>query len=184
MPLMKSPGILITILLLGSNLLGQSKFSVGKGQIDFVSRAELELIRAYSTNIRGIIDFSTNQFAFSVDIKTFQGFNSPLQREHFMENYMEIEKYPRADFSGKIIEPVDYQTDGVYEVRAKGDLNIHGQKQIRIIKARITVKNGMVNIDSDFVVPLADHNISIPKIVNQKIATEIEVSFKASLSHS
>jgi len=183
MPLMKLPGILITIVLLGSNLFAQSKFAVEKGQIDFVSRAELELIKAYSSNIRGIVDFSTNQFAFSVDIKTFQGFNSSLQREHFMENYMEIEKYPRADFSGKIIEPVDYQTDGIYEVRAKGDLNIHGQKQIRIIKARITVKNGMINIDSDFVVPLADHNISIPKIVNQKIATEIEVSFKASLSH-
>jgi hypothetical protein len=29
---------------------------------------------------------------------------------------------------------------------------------------------------------LADHNISIPRIVNQKIATEIEVVVKADMS--
>jgi hypothetical protein len=183
MPLMKSLAIITMIILLSPGLSAQSKFAADRGQIDFASRAELELIRAHSNNVRGIVDFSTNQFAFSVDIKTFQGFNSPLQREHFMDSYMEIEKFPRADFSGKIIEPVDYQTDGIYEVRAKGDLSIHGQKQIRIIKARITIKNGVVNIDSNFTVPLADHNISIPKIVSQKIATEIEVNFKTSLSH-
>jgi hypothetical protein len=154
---------------------------VEKGEISFVSNAELELIKAQSTNVRGLVDGSANHFAFSVDIKTFQGFNSALQREHFLDSYMGIDKYPKADFSGKIIEQIDFSTDGIYDVRAKGDLNIHGQKQIRIIKVRVSVNNGKVMVESAFMVPLADHNISIPKIVNQKIATEIFVNFKATL---
>jgi polyisoprenoid-binding protein YceI len=139
------------------------------------------VIKASSDKIKGVIDAASNQFAFSVDISSFNGFNSSLQREHFNEKYMETEKYPVAQFSGKIIEQIDFTRDGTYEVRAKGDLNIHGQKQVRIIKAKIVIKEGVINMDADFNVPLADHTIKIPTIINEKIATEIEVSIAATL---
>jgi hypothetical protein len=154
-----------------------------KGRIDFVSNAELELIQASSENVRGIIDPTTNQFAFTLDIKSFKGFNSELQREHFLEKYMEIHKYAKADFSGKIIEQVDFSVAGIHDVRAKGTLSIHGQNQIRIIKCKIIVKDGMLKVESSFVVPLSDHNITIPSIVNRKIATQIDVTFKATMSY-
>ena len=170
------------LLLAVTPAIGQKKFSVTNSQMSFTSNAELELIKAASQKVQGLIDPASNQFAFTVDVKTFQGFNSALQREHFNEKYMESEKYPRARFSGKIIEPVDLSTDGTYEVRAKGDLDIHGQKQTRIIKTRLIVTNGIINLESHFFVPLADHDISIPTIVSQKIATEIEVEFKATLA--
>ncbi|MGC4023485.1 MAG: YceI family protein [Cyclobacteriaceae bacterium] len=86
-----------------------------------------------------------------------------------------------AKFSGKIIEQVDFTKDNTAEVRAKGELEIHGIKQVRIVKSKVTVKGNSVVIESQFLVPLSDHNITIPKIVNQKIATEIEVSVAATL---
>ena len=166
----------------GFVLCAQKKFNLERGEIGFTSNAELELIKASSKKFQGIIDPSTNQFAFVVLVQSFQGFNSELQREHFNEKYLESEKYPKASFTGKIIEQLDFTKDGTYEVRAKGDLDIHGQKQTRIIKSKLTIKNGVVSIETSFAVPLADHNISIPRIVNQKIATEIEVSFSAMMS--
>ena len=96
--------------------------------MNFISQAELELIKAASNETRGIIDPSTNQFAFSVQVNTFNGFNSALQRDHFNEKYMESDKFPKASFSGKIIEQVDYSKNGSYDIRAKGDLDIHGVK--------------------------------------------------------
>lgn len=158
---------------------GQEKMGIEKGSIRFTSNAQLELIKASSEKVQGLLDPATNQFAFTIEIKTFQGFNGQLQREHFNEKYMESEKFPRARFSGKIIEAIDYNTDGTHEVRAKGDLEIHGIKQTRIIRSKLTVRNGTVEIESRFLVPLADHNITIPNIVSQKIATEIEVDFRA-----
>jgi hypothetical protein len=173
----------IAVLLLSTlGVQAQKKLSVANGKVDFTSNAQLELIKASSDKVLGIIDPATRQFAFSVSVPSFRGFNSELQRQHFNDNYLESDKYPRITFSGKIIEQVDLATDGTYEVRAKGDLDIHGQKQTRIIKSKITVHNGAVDIEAHFNVPLADHNITIPKIVNQKIATEIEVNFSASLS--
>ena len=163
---------------MGSFLQAQ-KFVTDKGEINFTSNAQLELIKAFSDKVQGIIDPATNQFAFLININSFRGFNSTLQRQHFNENYMETEKFPKARFTGKIIEQVDFTGDSVYEVRAKGDLEIHGQKQTRIIKSKLAIKNGQLTIESHFIVPLTDHTISIPRIVNQKIATEIDVIFKA-----
>jgi len=160
----------------------QKKFNTDNGAIEFISNAELELIKASSNKLIGVVDPATNQFAFTVTSQSFVGFNSALQREHFNEKYMESEKYPRISFTGKIIEQVDFTVDGEYEVRAKGDLDIHGVKQIRIIKSSIIINNGVLTIDSDFKVPLADHDIAIPRIVNQKIATEIEVGVTATLT--
>ena len=155
---------------------------VQKADMAFTSNAELELISASSDKVQGLIDPASNQFAFAVDVKSFRGFNSELQREHFNEKYMESEKFPKARFSGKIIEPIDFSTNQSYDVRAKGELDIHGQKQTRIIKTKVTIKDGLVYLETSFFVPLVDHNISIPSIVSQKIATEIEVDFKATMS--
>lgn len=173
--------LVFIVLFCNATSFAQSKYTVQKSEMSFASNAELELIKAQTTETQGIIDPATNQFAFSVLITSFKGFNTDLQRQHFNENYMETSKFSKASFTGKIIEQVNYSRDSVYTVRAKGELDIHGQKQTRIIKAKLTVRKNDIQIDADFNVPLTDHNISIPKIVSQKIATEIDVKFRATL---
>lgn len=156
-------------------------YKVSAGTIAFKSDASLELIKAQSNELKGIFIAEKKQFAFIVIIKSFRGFNSPLQQEHFNENYLESNKYPSASFEGKIIEDIDLSADGTYAIRAKGNLSIHGVVQERIIKADITVKNGNISIKSNFTVLLADHNIPIPKVVHEKLASEIKVEIKADL---
>lgn len=173
--------VTITIATFSSGLEAQKKFTTQKAAIDFTSEAQLELIKAATNNVRGLIDPATNQFAFTIEVNTFKGFNSALQRDHFNEKYMESEKFPKASFSGKIIEQIDFSKNGSYDVRAKGDLDIHGVTQTRIIKGKILVDDGTLVINAYFDVPLSDHNISIPTVVSQKIATQIKVKFEASM---
>ena len=152
-----------------------SIFSVKSGKISFQSEAPFETIKASSNQVKGLLDLQKKQFAFRVKMETFEGFNSALQREHFNENYIETSIYPEATFSGKIIEDVDLTKDGNYTVRAKGNFTIHGIAQERIIKSDVVVKNGKMNIKSAFTVLLADHNIPIPKVVKDKLSSEINV---------
>ncbi|HCW08129.1 MAG TPA: YceI family protein [Cytophagales bacterium] len=177
--------LLLTLFLLlvfgASSLTAQKKFSVENGEISFTSNAKLELINASSKKIQGIIDPATNSFAFIVKVKSFEGFNSNLQQQHFNDKYMESDKYYDATFTGKIIDPIDFTKDGVYEVRAKGNLVVHGKKQTRIIPGKIQIEKGIVSINSSFNVPLADHDIQIPQIVSEKVATEIIVKLNASM---
>ena len=107
---------------------------------------------------------------------SFQGFNSALQRTHFNENYIESEKFPNSTFKGKIIEEIDFTTQGTYQIRAKGLLNVHGINNDRIIRCAIQVETGKISVESNFTVPLDEHKIKIPSIVQQKIAEVIDVS--------
>ncbi len=156
-------------------------FRCDNGKVSFKSDAPLEVISAKSPRLRGAIDTAKQTFAWSVDVRSFEGFNSPLQREHFNENYMESKHYPKASFTGKIIEDVDFSKNGTYSVRAKGLLNIHGVEQERIIKSQIEINGGKLRVHATFSVPLTDHNITIPKVVYQKIAEEITVTVGADM---
>lgn len=157
-----------------------TQYFIQNSTIRFVSNASLERIEAVSTELRGIIDISSNSFAFSVNNTSFRGFNSQLQEEHFNENYLES-KTPKCTFSGKIIDDIDFNKDGTYIIRAKGILNVKGIGQERIIKSTVAVKGKEVFISGEFVILLADHEIRIPRIVQQKIAPEIEVRIQAKL---
>ncbi len=158
-----------------------SIYQTVNGQVSFRSEAPLELIRASSVELIGFMDIDKKIFSFKIPMHSFQGFNSPLQREHFNENYMESDKFPEASFKGKIIEDQDLRIDGTYELRAKGTLTIHGISQERIIKSDVTVNNKKIMIKTDFSVLLSDHNIPIPKVVYQKLANEIKVEVTTTL---
>lgn len=147
----------------------------------FVSDAPLELISAKNQLITGIIDFQQLEFLIRIKNDGFVGFNSPLQQEHFLENYIEAHKYQRSSFAGKIIGDIDLQKTGTYQLKAKGWLDIHGEKSERIIPITIDVKNDKIIFHSRFNILLADHKINIPRIVNQKIAEEILITVKGEL---
>ena len=66
-------------------------------------------------------------------------------------------------------------------MRAKGKLSIHGLEQERIINTRIKTQNGKFLIRSEFIVPLADHSIKIPRVVYDKLSPEINVQVDALL---
>jgi polyisoprenoid-binding protein YceI len=151
------------------------------GHTKFTSEAPLELIKAESKKTTGVLDQNTRNVAFSIVIESFEGFNSGLQKEHFRENYMETQKYPTATFKGKIIEDVDFSKNGVTTVRAKGIFNIHGTEFEKIVRVKMFIKNNEIDIETNFEIALDDHNIKIPKVVNQKIASVILVEVRATL---
>ena len=110
----------VLIFVLGSSFREPlSIFNITKGKISFSSDAPLELITAISNELKGLIETEKKQFAFSVKVRSFKGFNSGFQKDHFNENYLETDKYPEATFSGKIIEDVDFAKNNVLTVRAK-----------------------------------------------------------------
>ena len=158
---------------------GNNIYKLKSGNVVFYSHSSQELIHASSNQLRGAIDLRKKTFAFKLSIVSFVGFNSELQREHFNENYMETSIFPDATYVGKIIEDIDMLKDGAYDVRTKGKLKIHGVEQERIIKSHITCKDGTITIQSDFNVLLSDYNIKIPRVVDNKISNNINVSVDA-----
>lgn len=158
----------------------QSLYECPVGNITFTSNADLEIITASSDKLKGLLDLEKNTFAFNIDVTTFQGFNSDLQKEHFNENYLESNLFPKASFSGKIIDKID-PAKATQTIRAKGKMNIHGIQQERIINVDLVKKGDSFTFTSTFNVMLADHGITIPRIVYQKISETIKLNVSGNL---
>ena len=159
----------------------QQIYLTRSGIASFASNAPLEIIKAESNEVLGAINLTDRTFAFTIDNKSFKGFNSALQQEHFYENYMEAQQFPTSSFIGKIIEEIDLNSQQEQVVRAKGMLEIHGVEQERIIKGTIKMTGDKIQLRANFTVLLEDHQIKIPRVVFQKIAEVIDVSIKAEL---
>jgi hypothetical protein len=160
----------------------QEIYMTRTGTVQFVSDAPLEVIKAVSIEMQGAINPLDKTFAFVIDNKSFKGFNSPLQQEHFYENYMQVRDYPKSTFEGKIIEKIDLQSAAEQTIRAKGILNVHGVEQERIIKGTIKITGDKIILHAGFTIPLEEHRIKIPKVVYQKIAEIIDVQVDAELT--
>ncbi len=169
---------LFTFYLLAVNQ-GQEVYINQGGEARFKSNAPLELIQAESKELAGVIDPKKYTFAFTIPINSFDGFNSALQKEHFRENYLETHKFPNATFKGKIIETIDWNKRDIYTIRAKGNFNIHGINHERIIKCSLNVLDNSLMVNSSFEILLKDHEIQVPRVVNQKIAEAIMVEISA-----
>jgi hypothetical protein len=139
---------------------------VSRSEVRFTSSAPLETITAVNDRALGVLDRNDVQ----VPIAEFTGFNAPLQREHFNENYLVSRSWPNATFTGRIIEGIDLREHGSHEVRAKGVLTIRGEPMERVIQCSIDVDGEGVTVRARFEVPLADHGIRIPRVVQQKVA--------------
>ena len=105
----------------------QEKYLTNTGTIGFFSHTVLEDIKAESKNVASVIDVSTGELAVIIRIGDFQ-FAKKLMQEHFNENYLESETYPKARLVGNIVNngEVNYKKNGSYPASVTGDLTIHG----------------------------------------------------------
>ncbi|HOS47091.1 MAG TPA: YceI family protein [Bacteroidia bacterium] len=173
--------LIIVFLFFFGFLYASSVYFIKSSKIRFKSEAPLETIIAESTEMKGMLDLQSKNFAFTVNNESFKGFNSPLQREHFNDNYLDTDKYPVISYTGRIIDEIDFNKPGTYTVRAKGMMNVKGINRERLIKSVVDVKPNSIKITSEFTVLLDDYSIRIPRVVNQKIAPEIQITLSANL---
>ena len=148
---------------------------IGKnGEITFFSETPIEDISAVNNKVSAVFDASANDLVFQLNITDFK-FPIALMQEHFNENYLESDLYPKSKFIGRVVNIMDEKAT------VSGDLTIHGiTNSVEVVGSFIKSKN-LLLLNSQFIIKLKDYNIKIPKIVMYKIAEEIEVQVNIEL---
>lgn len=170
--------ILAAVLLAGITIQSAAqKVFTKNGNISFFSTAPMENITADNNQVMSVLNTQTGDLQFSVLIKGFH-FKKSLMEEHFNENYMESDKFPKSTFKGMItdVSKISFTKDGNYNVAVSGDLTIHGVTKKVTTPGTVTIKSGNITATSKFNIKLADYNISIPGLVKDKIAETIEIT--------
>ncbi|MCX2678688.1 YceI family protein [Galbibacter sp. EGI 63066] len=168
--------LLLFIVCFGSSLSAQEKYLTKQGYISFYSHTSVEDIKAENNQVLSIVDISTGGVAITILMKSFV-FEKALMQEHFNENYVESDRFPKASFSGKIMNLEEIISGDNTIARIKGKLTIHGITKPVEIESKMIVEESEVTLQGKFKIYVADYNIKIPRIVRNNIAEEVEVSF-------
>ncbi len=160
---------------IGLTVYGQ-KYFTKEGSITFHSDASMEKIEAVNNRVTAVLDIESCAVEFALLVKAFQ-FEKALMEEHFNENYMESDKYPKALFKGQIDNPdeVRFKEKGEYKALVSGDLTVHGVTNKVETEVAIVVDEEGIKGSTDFILACADYKIKIPKVVADNVAKEIEI---------
>jgi len=168
---------LFAIVLFSSNSIQAQKYFTRTGNIVFSSDTPMEKIEASNQKATSVLDVETGKIEFAVLIKAFQ-FEKALMQEHFNENYMDSDNFPKAFFKGEIVDlsKIDLSIDGIHPVKVKGALTIHGETNDVETDGTLVIKDGNISANSTFEVAVADYKIEIPKIVRENIAKIVSIA--------
>ena len=142
----------------------QNIYMTKTGKISFNSRAKSpEKVEADNNEVSSVFNTQSGDMVFAVLVKSFH-FVSALMEEHFNENYVESNKYPKSTFKGKVVNlsAVNFLKDGVYPVNVEGDLTFHGVTRQVKPTGSLTVKGGKIVAVSKFQMNLKEFNVRIP----------------------
>lgn len=168
--------IFIFILLTANVSQAQQKLYTKNGSITFTSKAPVQTIQAVNNKVLSVWETASGIIEFSLLVKGFQ-FPKALMQEHFNENYLESDKYPKATFKGVIenSKSIVFTGDNIQNVKVNGVLTMHGISKQIVIPATIKIKNGEVSAVSNFVVSLDDYAIKVPSVVSESINKKITI---------
>lgn len=174
---MKATAISLWLCVYAGIACGQT-YITKSAQVSFYSHTWLEDIAAVNKSAMAVIDLPKKNIAFSMLLKEFV-FEKKLMQEHFNENYVESDKYPKSTFTGNYTGDIDPARDGSYPLTVKGKISLHGVTKDIQVPATITVKNGIMTGITSFKLNPKDFDISIPFIVRDKIEKENTVKVQA-----
>lgn len=149
----------------------------GEIKFDATVPGAMDPVVAVSNTVSSIFDKATGDLVVQGLVKSFK-FKSPLMEEHYNENYMESDKFPKTSFKGKVI---GYDgKSGSYDV--EGELTIHGVANK--VKTKMTVTAGAKTaIAGVFVVKLNDYKLEVPAMAKKTLAETAKISVKLELEN-
>jgi len=169
--------LLVSIALFASLALSaQDKMITKTGKITFeASVPAFEEVKAKNDGVTCVLNSKTGEIASLALMKGFR-FKLALMEEHFNENYINSDSYPKATFKGKI-ENFDSTalTATAKDFTIKGKLELHGKTNDVTSIAKIRKTEAGIEINTNFSVNADDYGIAIPSVVKSKVSNKVKV---------
>ena len=174
--------IFVTLLFMATSCLYAQKYTTKTGVVKFEATVpSFEEVAGENKTVSAAFDTATGDIAVLALMKGFR-FKVALMEEHFNENYVESDKFPKATFKGKV-EGLDVSklTADAKTYTITGDLTLHGKTKKISDTAKISKSGNTITITGAFEVKPGDFAIEIPSVVSKKVADKISITYKFQL---
>lgn len=160
-----------------------SKYITRTATISFNSSMPgFEEVAAVNNKSSIVLNAETDELAALALVKEFK-FKVALMEEHFNENYIESDLYPKAILRGQLENfSVSDLNSAPQEVTLTGTLEMHGQKKEILIPIRLSKTDDGVQLSASLDVnPEKDFGIKIPSVVRKKVSDTTTITVEALL---
>ena len=170
--------ILLLAFAVVSNAYAQ-KFYTKTGFTEFKASVEaFEPVEANNNSTTALLNTENGDIAALLFIKAFN-FRVALMQEHFNENYMDSDKFPKATFKGSLNNFDFGNLQRLYQLQ--GVLNIRGIDKDIETPVSVRMDGDKIRLEAEFNVSPSDFDIKIPSIVEEKISETITISLNYEL---
>jgi len=152
------------------------KYYTKTGQIDFeASVPAFEPVKASHKTVTALLDINSGEIAVLALMKGFR-FRNALMEEHFNENYMESDSYPKAVFKGVIEGFSKENLEDNASFTVNGVLTLHGKSKEITTTLSVKAEGDSFALKTNFSVAPGDFDIKIPSVVSEKISDKILIA--------
>lgn len=170
--------LLITFILLSSHVIAQS-YMTQEGTAIFHSEVPLHTFTGRSDYLTGKINLDSKIVDFYLDLTTLD--TGISKRDRDMRETLETDKYPFAEFYGKLVSPFDPDSSGPQSVTVEGVFKIHGVENKTRYTGTLEHKPEGLLLNAKWVLQLEDYDIIPPKLLFVKVDQEQKIEISALL---
>jgi len=171
---------LIVIFIMSPGKVLAQIYKTEHGYAQFYSRSTLENFTGKSNYLVGQVNLADSSVSFYLDLSTLST-GVKLRDEHMQEEFLQTDKYPFAQFYGKITSPFNPASTDTQHVTVKGTFKIHGVSRHITVNGILKKSPHQLFIHAAWKLQLPDYNIEIPKILFMKVNKVQAISIKATL---
>lgn len=155
------------------------KYQTDDGHAQFHSSVPLHTFTGESDFLNGLIDFDQNLVDFYLDLSTLKTGNS--RRDRDMYSTLNIDQYPFAEFTGRIISEYNPKVKEEQPVTVSGEITLNGVTIQKEIEGTIEHNGKTMIVKAKWVQELTDHQIEPPGILFYRVRDEMDIEIRAEL---
>lgn len=174
---MKNFLLLLGAMLMMNTSFAQKTFETKTAKVQFISIDDRD-IDATNNEVSSKLE-PNGKLTFNMLAKGFH-FDMKKMEEHFNEDYIESEKFPKVFFNGQItnFKSINFSKNGSYPVTVSGTMQVHGVNKAIQTSGVVEIVNGLPKASAKFIVRLKDFNMG--GLMINMVADKIEVTINAS----
>lgn len=172
---------LFALVIVAAPISGLSQSYITKsGHVEFDSSVPLHSFTGVSDRLVGKIAMNDSIVDFYVDVNTLK--TGIDKRDNDMLKTLEAQKYPFAEFYGKVVSDFKSIGDQPQKVTVEGEFSVHGvSKQTTMSGILKKVPEG-IHVEASWTLNMTDYNIKPPGILFYRVSENIDVSISATLT--
>ena len=175
-----SSGFLFALLIVAAPLSGLAQsYITESGHVEFDSSVPLHSFTGVSDHLVGKITLTDSIVDFYVDVNTLK--TGIGKRDNDMLRTLEAQKYPFAEFYGKIVSDFKPIDDHPQEVTVEGEFTVHGVSKQTTITGTLKKAQEGIHVEASWTLNMKDYNIEPPGILFYRVSEKIDVSISATL---